>query len=91
MDYKFYSALISVDKDFINWIHLRLGYFEDLDKISSLKNKSNYVSDGVSGSFDLSEINSSSILESNKILINPDLIIDKYKTVLNMSYSTINN
>ena len=28
-DYEFYSSLVSVDKDFINWIHLRLGYFED--------------------------------------------------------------
>jgi hypothetical protein len=89
-DYNFYSSLISVDKDFINWIHLRLGYFEDLDKILNLKDKGNYVSDGVCGSFDLTDINSSSVLQSNKTLINPDLIIDKYKAVLNMSYSTIN-
>lgn len=89
-DYNFYSSLISVDKDFINWIHLRLGYFEDLDKILNVKDKGNYVSDGVCGSFDLTDINSSSVLQSNKTLINPDLIIDKYKAVLNMSYSTIN-
>ena len=70
-DYNFYSSLISVDKDFINWIHLRLGYFEDLDKILNVKDKGNYVSDGVCGSFDLMDVNSSLVLQSNKTLINP--------------------
>ena len=60
-DYNFYASLVSVDKDFINWIQLRLGYFENLDNISNVKDKSNYASDGVCGSFDLSKINSLSI------------------------------
>ena len=89
-DYNFYASLVSVDKDFINWIQLRLGYFENLDNISNVKDKSNYASDGVCGSFDLSKINSLSILQSSKTLINPDLIIGKYKAVLNTSYATIN-
>ena len=89
-DYEFYSSLVSVDKEFINWIHLRLGYFEDLGKISNLKENSNYVSDGVCGNFSLSEIASSSILDSNKTLINPDLILNKYKTILNLSYANVN-
>jgi len=89
-DYEFYSSLVSVDKDFINWIHLRLGYFEDLEKISNLKETSNYVSDGVCGHFSFSDINSSSILGSNKALINPDLILNKYKTILNLSYANLN-
>ena len=86
-DFNFYASLISLDKDFINWIQLRLGYFEDLSNQSNEKNKTNYISDGIYGSFQLSELNQISPLESNENFINPDIILNKYKKILNISYA----
>jgi hypothetical protein len=40
-----YSCLISTNKEFINWIQLRLGFFENIDDI---KEDKDYYSDGLS-------------------------------------------
>jgi len=86
-DFDFYGALISLDKDFINWIQLRLGYFEDISNQSNEKNRTNYISDGIYGSFHLNELDQVSPLESNDNFINPEIILNKYKKILNISYS----
>lgn len=87
---KFYASLISLDKDFINWIQLRLGYFENINQHVDSKLKSKYVSDGIMGQFLLGDLNNHSPLDYNENLIHPDLILKKYKSVLNLSYSNNN-
>jgi hypothetical protein len=87
---KFYASLISLDKDFINWIQLRLGYFENINQHVDSKLKSKYVSDGISGQFLLGDLKNTSPLDYNENLIHPDLILKKYKSVLNLSYSNNN-
>jgi hypothetical protein len=86
-DLNFYASLISLDKDFINWIQLRLGYFEDISNQSNEKNRTNYISDGIYGSFQLNELDQVSPLESNDNFINPEIILNKYKKILDISYS----
>lgn len=44
------STLISCDKEFIKWLKLRCGYFEEIDDITE-EITSNYTSDGFSGRF----------------------------------------
>lgn len=95
----FYSALISSDKEFISWIRLRLGYFEEVSDLavtsekffienSNLKKKSfQIVSDGVTGSFEILPSNSFSPLMSNPKFLHPDILVETYKESLNLYYS----
>ena len=76
---EFYASLISLDKEFMNWIKLRLGYFEEIDTFQKEKSIDSYVSDGVCGTITvknkLEEINS--LLSDNSDLIHPDIISEK--------------
>jgi hypothetical protein len=80
----FYSAIVSVDKEFITWLQLRLGYYENIDQI----NENKFVSDGISGYIDLNS-NSSllSPLRGKLNQINPEILIKKYKKILELYYS----
>jgi hypothetical protein len=59
---KFFSTLISTDIEFIKWIKLRIGYFEELEKPLA---KESFKSNGI-----YLELNSSFILENESILKN---------------------
>ena len=83
----FYGSLVSLDKEFINWIQLRLGYFENIDGNIDSNLKARHISDGVIGEFALKDLQNHSPLECNENLLNPDLILKRYKSVLNLSYS----
>ena len=76
---EFYASLISLDKEFMNWIKLRLGYFEEIDTFQKEKSIGSYVSDGVCGTImienKLEEQNS--LLSDNANLIHPDIISEK--------------
>ena len=81
-DKDYYSSIISLDKEFILWLQLRLGYFENVNsKISD-----NFVSDGVCGFFDHideASFNTSPLKnETNKI--NPSILMKKYKKTLQL-------
>jgi hypothetical protein len=88
----FYSAIVSSDKEFIKWLKLRLGYFENIDEPNILPEDS--VSDGVSGvlTYDETkeEITNSSLLTSNKNFLHPEILLKKYKKALEISYTTTN-
>ena len=79
------AALVSLDKEFINWIQLRLGYFENINSPVDSK----YISDGIYGSFNLNLLqkinNSISPLESNKNFLNPDIILKGYKKIVSIN------
>ena len=78
-DLQFYAALISLDQEFMNWIKLRLGYFEELLESKEIILNESYVSDGVFGNVLISEnsSNKNNLLVSNNNFIHPDLILTK--------------
>jgi hypothetical protein len=84
----FFASLISLDKEFINWLHLRLRYFENIEKERLKKNKKekNFVSDGLQGSFSLpSQVNP---LKGYANYINPYLLLKKNTKFLELYYKT---
>jgi hypothetical protein len=78
---EFYAALISTNVEFINWIKLRLGDFEDLDQ--KILSTSSFRSDGVFGKLIL---NTENILESSPNYLHPDIYVDQYKDTLELYY-----
>ena len=70
---QYYALLISTNREFITWMKLRLGYFEDLEN----KGKNKYKSDGIHGNLRID--NNSYLLFSNKNYINPILFSRKFK------------
>ena len=83
---EFYSALISLDKDFINWIKLRLGYFENQKNLKNQSIGSNFISDGIYGEIDY---DSKNYLNYNKDFIHPYFYLSKYEKSLDLYYSAI--
>ena len=87
LNIEFYASLISSDKDFMSWIKLRLGYFEDLDSTEKTVINNFYVSDGVCGIYPIQEeLNSISCLSSVESLIHPDIISNKINTLIKSLY-----
>jgi len=71
---EFYVSLITTNLDFIKWIKLRLGYFEDLDSNEILRK--DLKSDGVCG---LLSNNEQNILKHSPNYLHPDILISQYK------------
>jgi hypothetical protein len=88
---EFYGAIVSVNKDFITWVALRLGYFENIDTFKQLNAPNiNYVSNGVLGKIEQTETNiKGSPLKSSPKYLAPDLLTNKYKKLLELSYSLV--
>jgi hypothetical protein len=96
--YTFSSVLISTDKEFIKWIKLRLGYFENIMEENTTK--SEYAADGIYGFLDWNkELNenekdmeqkSGNLLISRPRFLHPGLLIGKYKKVLDSYYKLQN-
>ena len=78
----YYSCIVSLDKEFILWLQLRLGYFETIN--SEINEK--FISDGVYGFFDYIDNNNSLIspLKNNFKQLNPSILIKKYKKTLQL-------
>jgi hypothetical protein len=82
----FFSILVSSDKKFINWIRLRIGFFENLNDLN-IENASildsSLKSNGAYGSFtDDDSISLAFTLKSNISLINPALITPKSTSII---------
>jgi hypothetical protein len=73
---EFYIALISSDEDYMSWIKLRLGYFEEIETLKDNSVLLSYVSDGICGTLliDENQQQTSSILDSNYSDLHPDII-----------------
>jgi len=81
---EFYSCIISTDKEFISWLQLRLGYFENINEsIEKI-----YVSDGIFGFIDVdtNKANEISPLKSKINQLNPEIVTKKYKKILELYY-----
>jgi len=78
----YYSCIVSLDKEFILWLQLRLGYFETIN--SEINEK--FISDGVYGFFDYIDNSNSLIspLKNNFKQLNPSILIKKYKKTLQL-------
>ena len=89
---EFYGAIVSVNKDFITWLTLRLGYFEDIETFTELKAPNmDYISNGIFGKVNQNEILSEiSPLKSSPKYLTPNLFFNKYKKLLEFSYSFVN-
>ena len=85
--FEFFVSLVTTDKDFIKWIKLRIGYFEDIKEIGTLSN--NFVSDGVSGIIEVNndQFENKSPLISNSNYLHPSILIERYKKSLEFYFS----
>jgi hypothetical protein len=90
---EFYASIISSNKEFIIWLNLRLGYFEDLQTFSDKKQLNpNYTSNGIYGKLDISKDSSfkKDLFKFNLKYIYPNILISKYRKFLDLFYSSIN-
>lgn len=86
---EFYASLISTDEEFMRWVKLRLGYFENLDEITKNNHNATYVSDGAYGILNANQCKK--ILISNPNFLHPDILINKFKNSLEQYFLTIKN
>jgi hypothetical protein len=79
---EFYAVVLSLNKEFITWLTLRLGYFENLETFENdqIINK-NYISNGITGFFSNFVINTPNFLH-------PSILIKKYKKLLQLFYNS---
>lgn len=86
----FLAAIVSTNMKFIEWLRLRLGYFEDSTSLAN-NSQASYVSDGVFGS-----VNSNyffSYLKNDKkkfYYLHPDLINEQNLVTLEQYYQLSN-
>jgi hypothetical protein len=85
---EFYSVFLSPDEDFMRWLKLRIGYFENI-KEPYVYNEQDFVSDGVFGF--LETCIDPMLLKSNKYHLHPDIQALKLKTSLEMVYKVQND
>lgn len=86
-DKNFYSVLLSSNKEFIKWIELRLGYFENF--FFSVAGSNGQVDgkitvDGISGELNFSENSDLKFLlfSSDKTLLDPEISFESYKKIV---------
>ena len=82
---EFYVSLITTNLEFIKWIKLRLGYFENLDK--SIKLRKDLKSDGVYGTINPTEKH---IFSHSPNFLHPDILISQYRNNLELYYQNLN-
>jgi hypothetical protein len=79
-NFEYYSCIISTNKDFINWIELRTGYFENLDEKININNEEYFFSNGLKGTLPLNYMYKNySALFNFPYYLHPDFYILKTK------------
>ena len=78
----YFSSLISLDKKYIQWIELRLGYFENIKDLNIIQSKQ-FVSDGIIGSIELENNSDLLILNENKLKLDSNLISKEFEYITN--------
>ena len=82
LDNNYYSILISTDIEFIKWVKLRIGDFENIDSFNI--NLMNYKINGLYGILNTKDY--SEILSNNLNYVNSDILINQYNYLLNQKY-----
>jgi hypothetical protein len=80
---EFYAAIVSTDPEFMVWLKLRLGYFENIDENKD-KLSENSTSNGICGSFKVAEVKSP--LKSYSSFLWPEIALKKNIKFLNLYY-----
>ena len=85
---EFYASLVSLDQEFMNWVKLRLGYFEELETFENQKSNRFYTSDGICGTYSFQEdsFEQKSFLSSDVNFIHPDIISQKLSDSIKSFY-----
>jgi hypothetical protein len=83
---EFYASLVSSDKEFMNWIKLRLGYFEEIGEFQNEKENNSYVSDGICGTYSSTMKVENSFLLDNVNFVHPDIIESKLSNSVKSFY-----
>jgi hypothetical protein len=86
---QFYACFLSFNKEFITWLSLRLGYFEDIDKLNKIKTSNlDYISNGITGKLVIKDEKGSknTNFDFEKGKIHPTLLIQKYEKLLELFY-----
>ena len=76
---EFYAAIVSSNKEFITWMSLRLGYFENINENKKSNEHSRYTSNGISGT--LTDVKFSP-LESNQNDLHPSILVKEFEKLL---------
>ena len=71
----FFAVLISPNLEFINWIKLRLGYFEDINN----NIQKNFKSDGVY--LEITNSNNEKLLSNNYLALTPEILTERFQSV----------
>jgi hypothetical protein len=90
----FFASLISLDKEFINWIQLRLGYFENIDQIQFDENSQTqpFISNGIKGTLSIDKQDFfNNPLHSSQNYLHPDLFLKKNNKFLEVYYQTFDS
>ena len=73
---KFYTGVIlSTNVEYINWLKLRLGYFENFNNPEF---NSEFRSDGLYGEIEIQEISNNLLFDTKKINIHPKILLEIY-------------
>jgi hypothetical protein len=88
-NYDFYSVLISSNSEFINWIKLRTGYFENIKELNNQQRK--FTSDGIYGEISSAYINENYSTKSLNSNLNPKLILPKFEKSIEVYYKKMFN
>ena len=70
----------------MNWIKLRLGYFEEIDELQNEKKSNSYVSDGICGTYSSTIKIENSFLLDNVNFVHPDIIESKLSNSVKSFY-----
>ena len=80
---QFYSTMIiSTDFEYISWLKLRIGYFENINDINQLNRNKSFKSDGIYGEFKENDFEDISAFTSLKYNIHPSILLNKCKISL---------
>ena len=80
---QFYSTMIiSTDFEYISWLKLRIGYFENIDDTNQLNPNKSFKSDGICGEFKTNDFENISPFMSSKYNIHPSILLNKCKVSL---------
>jgi len=86
LEKNFFLSIVSSDKDFINWLGLRLGYFETVETVENeisnfQQRKKDYVSNGIKASFVETKL-MKAMLEGDLNSLDPEILLKKEKKFL---------
>lgn len=81
---EFFVSLVSINKEFITWVALRLGFFENIETLEVDK-KEIYTSNGIIGKIEKNQFKK--ILNYSSDILHPDLLINKYQQSIKYFYS----